>query len=84
MRGKNGKAQKWQAFCDGTRLRTCVMYDQPQVGQEVDDGRAPLPQGTLVVGKEDEVVDEAQIRRAFQITLDKVIEAVQIDVGPKL
>ena len=60
------------------------MNGQAQASQALLDGRFPGPQGGFVIRKKGEIIHIAQVPFAVQLPLDKVIEGVEIAIGPKL
>ena len=83
MCGIDDEPQKGQALAHRAWVRAGVDR-QPQPGHPLDDGVAPGPQGPLVVGEQHEIVYIAHSSPAAQLPPAKVVERVEVAVGPKL
>ena len=59
------KAEKRNTLGDWLWVATRFMQGKAQPGQEIDERSAPLSEQRLIVSKEQEVIDKAQIGRAL-------------------
>ena len=60
------------------------VYGEPQHGEPFDNGLLPAPQLPFAITKEGKIIDVAHIGVTAQLAFHKVIEGIEVAVGPKL
>src|SRR5487761_2043964 len=84
MVGIHTKAQKWNTRRHGKHRALGFMQSEPQSRKKIDDLALPCMQCHLISCKQQEVVNVAHIALAAQLTLDELVERIEIDVRPGL
>jgi len=78
------KPQKSRPVLTGRHALTRMQHQAQACRKEFPHGSLPLAQQAFVIGKQHKVVHISQVCRTMQLLLDKVIELVQVDIGPEL
>ncbi len=60
------------------------MHHESQTREEVTDSALPLPQLTLIITKQQQIIHIAQITSTTELAFHKLIQLIEVDVGPDL
>lgn len=78
------EAEKREAARHRVDLRPLLVQSEPPIGQALDDGFAPGVKLRPAVAEEQKIIHVAKVAGALQFAPDKMIEVVEVDVGPEL
>jgi hypothetical protein len=81
---KDRKTQKWNAFCNGSGLRSFFVKCQAVICEPFDDLLMPFQKLPPVIRKQKEIIHVTNVPLAVQFPFHKMVKGIQITICPEL